>query len=435
MNSLGLSDDAKAILLLCGHFGGEGGPAPLTLSGYNRLASWLKDHGYRPKNLVDGSALEMLQQEVLDGLELPRLVQLLERGAAVAFAVERWMNKGMWVLCRSDADYPQRLRNHLGTQAPPILYGFGNQQLLQSGGLAVVGSRNVDDEGAEFAEEVSRRAAEQGMAIISGAARGVDQIAMRSALEEGGPAVGVLADSLLKTALRPEAREAIRSNQLTLVSSFDPEAGFHVGSAMERNKYIYGLSDFALVVSAEYEKGGTWAGAVEELRRDPHVPLFVRVAEHIPKGNKELLKRGAISFPDKPWSRPFSELLDSAVPKEDTAIKIAAQGDLFTGMQISEKAAYRAVTEDLRPEPTTGRGEGHHKTVFEAVLPVLLGALAQPRKADDLAKELDVQKTQVDKWLKKAVAHGVIKKITKPVRFVRVVPAGEDLLFDEKVKL
>jgi predicted Rossmann fold nucleotide-binding protein DprA/Smf involved in DNA uptake len=329
--TLGLSEDAKAILLLCGVFGGaeKAVNGPLSLTEYNRLASWLKDHGHRPKDLVAGSAFEALRRESSVGFDLGRIERLLGRGVAVAFAIERWTNKGIWVLCRSDGEYPSRLRSHLGKQAPPILYGFGYREILHAGGLAVVGSRNVDEEGATFAAEVARHAAREGMSVISGGARGVDQVAMQTALEEGGKAVGVLASNLLRSALRSEARDAIRSGRLTLVSPYNPEAGFNVGNAMDRNKLIYSISDYALVVSAEYRKGGTWTGAEEELKRRHHVPVFVRISTRTPKGNEELLNMGALLFRAKPWEAPFSELLASAAREEDAARGRPVQGELF----------------------------------------------------------------------------------------------------------
>lgn len=53
---------------------------------------------------------------------------------------------------------------------------------------------------------------------------------------------------------------------------------------MGRNKLIYGMSDYGLVVSAEYKKGGTWAGAAEELKRENALPVFVRVGNDVPLG-------------------------------------------------------------------------------------------------------------------------------------------------------
>src|SRR5260370_3099961 len=45
---------------------------------------------------------------------------------------------------------------------------------------------------------------------------------------------------------------------------------------MRRNKLIYALADAALVVNSDYEKGGTWAGAVEQLEKLHLVPMYVR---------------------------------------------------------------------------------------------------------------------------------------------------------------
>ena len=67
---------------------------------------------------------------------------------------------------------------------------------------------------------------------------------------------------------------------------------------MGRNKLIYAMSDYSLVVSAEYRKGGTWAGAEEELKRENSLPVFVRTGDDVPQGNKKLLNLGALAWPD-----------------------------------------------------------------------------------------------------------------------------------------
>src|SRR5207244_13423175 len=69
---------------------------------------------------------------------------------------------------------------------------------------------------------------------------------------------------------------------------------------MGRNKYVYGLADWALVVIATADKGGTWAGAVEALKSGK-TRVFVRVHEPVPEGNRKLLEKGALPFPDEPW--------------------------------------------------------------------------------------------------------------------------------------
>lgn len=65
------------------------------------------------------------------------------------------------------------------------------------------------------------------------------------------------------------------SGDLLLLSTVNPKSRFTVYSAMERNKYIYALSRYAIVISSDFNKGGTWTGATENLKNQ-WVPLFVR---------------------------------------------------------------------------------------------------------------------------------------------------------------
>ena len=88
------------------------------------------------------------------------------------------------------------------------------------------------------------------------------------------------------------------NRRLALVSPYDPAAGFDVGHAMSRNKLIYAIADAAVVVNSDFEKGGTWAGAVEQLERLRYVPVFVRNGPDAGKGNSALLRRGARPWPD-----------------------------------------------------------------------------------------------------------------------------------------
>ncbi|MFA6294330.1 MAG: DNA-processing protein DprA, partial [Victivallales bacterium] len=222
---------------------------------------------------------------------------LLRRGVKLGFALEKWNQSGIWVICRSDQDYPSRYKTHLKDKAPPILFGIGERSLLKGGGLAIVGSRNVDAEGEAFARDTAAWCARGALPVISGGARGVDQIAMTSALNAGGSVIGVLADTLLRRSVSREIRYALSDGHLLLISPYHPEAGFNVGMAMGRNKLIYALADYGLVVSADYKKGGTWEGAEEELKRKPGRPVFVRLGDSVPTGNRKLINLGALEFP------------------------------------------------------------------------------------------------------------------------------------------
>ena len=132
MDTKDLTNDAKSILLICGRFGKNDVAKPFSLGEYNRLTDWMLDKRIRPADLLSGGQpqlLETLPREI-DG---DRVKRLLERGAAMALAIDKWTSSGVWIICRSDEDYPVRLKQHLKKQAPPILYGVGHAGLLQSG--------------------------------------------------------------------------------------------------------------------------------------------------------------------------------------------------------------------------------------------------------------------------------------------------------------
>ena len=399
---------------------------PLALKEYNRLADWMLDVHIRPADLLEASAVRHLEKLPRD-IPKERVTSLLKRGAAMALAVDKWAGAGIWVVCRSDADYPARLKQHLKKQAPPILYGIGPIELLQTGGLAVVGSRNVDQAGEQFARQVACACAEQGVAIVSGGARGVDQTAMLASLDAGGTAVGVLADGLFKASVSKKFRDSIRERRLVLVSAFIPEARFNVGNAMGRNKHIYALADFALVVSAEHGKGGTWAGATEELKRPNGRPVFVRNEPTAPKGNRALIKLGAGAFPPPPWGSGLLAALSGKSAKKPprTEKQLSIFSDTPAASAPLSVNEPEAGCPDIHSEIVEGQQhesqlvEVGPKSVFEAVLPIILETLKTWQKPADLAERLNIRKPQLDDWLKRAVDEGKIMRRIRPVQYKR----------------
>jgi predicted Rossmann fold nucleotide-binding protein DprA/Smf involved in DNA uptake len=195
-----------------------------------------------------------------------RIATLFDRGAGLAIALERLSHSGMWTLTCFDDNYPERLRRRLGDNAPAILHGVGDTDLLATDGVGVVGSRNVTREASEVAIEIAHTAVKLGLPVVSGAARGVDQFAMNGAFDVGGQTIGVLADSLERTVGRPRIRQGVVNGQICLVTPYNPSAPFSVGNAMGRNKIIYGLCRCTVVVTSDHNTGGTWGGATEALK-------------------------------------------------------------------------------------------------------------------------------------------------------------------------
>lgn len=299
-----ISRDTQAVLLLCGRFAPREEIDPLDTREYTRVEELLSQRSMRPGDLLDRRDFDW----ALTGLDANRIEQLLARAMGLGLATERWANSGLWVISRADDDYPNRLLHHLGHSSPPLLWGVGERGLCASGGIAIVGSRDVDDAGARWAEEVASACAREGITVISGGARGTDQIATAAALNEGGRVVGVLPEGLGKPSVVGRYRDAILDGRLLLLSPVYPDAGFTIGNAMGRNRVIYGLAEAAVIVRCEAKSGGTWAGAEAELKREDHIPVFVRAEGG--DGNRALLALGAREFPAPPWSDLRSLLVE-----------------------------------------------------------------------------------------------------------------------------
>jgi len=324
-----LSKDSFALFLLCSHLGlPDDAPAkPLTARELNQLESKLDINSLGISQLTGTSAEEIKSSLHNDDEEANRLAWLLDRGTALNEELERLDALGIWVITRFDEEYPLRFTERLKGAAPSILYGSGDSRLLNRRGLAVVGSRNIDARGYELTELIGAACAESKLLVYSGGARGVDKTAMGAAITAGGSAAGLLADSLEKGIRAADARRALEEGQLVLATSFSPSASFNIGTAMARNKLIYALSDYALVIASDAEKGGTWAGAEEALKAG-WVPVFVVDGPNVPDGNRMLLRRGGLPFPDSFDDSPASlgDWLEQHAPAK---APVAVQGNLF----------------------------------------------------------------------------------------------------------
>jgi predicted Rossmann fold nucleotide-binding protein DprA/Smf involved in DNA uptake len=114
--------------------------------------------------------------------------------------------------------------------------------------------------------------------------------------------------------LQREPADLLIDGRLVLVSPYDPGAGFHVGNAMQRNRLIYALSDAAPVVSADAGKGGTRAGAVEQLEKLRFVPLYVRASGAPSEGLDALRHKGALPWPEPADPGAFAAVFDAPAP-------------------------------------------------------------------------------------------------------------------------
>ncbi|MDO4936813.1 MAG: DNA-processing protein DprA [Sutterellaceae bacterium] len=439
-----LSLNTQAILLLTAPLiAGRRDKTPdlLTPGEYKRLAHRLLELRRQPSDLLSPDAGALLR-DCASVIDENRLKELLGRGFLLSQAFERWQARSVWVVSRADADYPRRLKTLLREDAPAVLYGCGDRQLLKTGGLAMVGSRHVDEALTDYTIQIGRLAAQAGKTVVSGGAKGIDQAAMKGALEAGGYVCGILADSLEKAAMKAENRDPIREGRLVLVSPYDPNAGFNTGNAMQRNKLIYAFADCALVVNSDLQKGGTWAGALEQLKKYKFGPLFVRSTGAASKGLDALHALGAISWPNPQDAASFKDVFNVkmlvepeqadlfATPKPDIPDFESLQPLVSAPVAESESKVEDSVVEqtDLKAQEKPSEAEKEMSTegspadvLYETVRKVMHALLTRPMSEDDVAETLQITKAQAKAWLSRMAEENLLDKQKRPVRYVNKV--------------
>jgi predicted Rossmann fold nucleotide-binding protein DprA/Smf involved in DNA uptake len=447
-----LSDNTQAVLLLTSPLlaGGDSGvPGAKVLSAgeYSQLAKSLLQTKHQPADLLNGSK-EALLSAAPPELDPARLNQLLSRGFQLSQAIEHWANRSITVIGRADETYPRRCKQRLKHQAPPLLYACGNPELLHQPALAVVGSRATTEALLQQTEQIGALAAAAGVAIVSGAARGVDETAMVGALQAGGYAIGVVADSLEKMCAKPIWRQALLEGRLLLLSSDAPSARFQVWRAHGRNKLIYALADAALVVSSAKGSGGTWEGAEEQLTKLKCCPLYVVDDPRGGEGLAALHERGAELWPypstpeilkqviaDQPSpTHTDDSLADDPRPTSQDELVLQPLLELSSGnssrtAKNKDDSAHEVSLKEknlaLEQESTKDLGDrtDQSATPSEQILALahklLLEALDEAKSEDELEQLLGCTKAQIKQWCKDLVGKGLVRKMNKPIRYLK----------------
>lgn len=160
----------------------------------------------------------------------------------------------------SQPGYPPQLFD-LG-EPPPVI--FASSQIPQCRFAAVVGARRVEPEAVDLTESVCRQLIEQGLAIVSGGASGVDTVAHRTALNAGAYTLAILGAGLdvIYPAANADLFSEIRKNG-ALMTELLPGAPPVRSFFPTRNRIIAAMADTVVVVQAATGSGSmitaTWA--------------------------------------------------------------------------------------------------------------------------------------------------------------------------------
>ena len=179
-----------------------------------------------------------------------------------------------------------------------VLFVRGRVELLRHPLIAaIVGTRHPSDYGIAVTRMAAEGCAGAGIGVVSGMARGCDAIAHRTALDAGGPTIGVLGNGF--GVVYPAANRALYERMVSeglLLSEFPPGERPHAGSFPRRNRLISGLARATLVVEAGATSGAliTAGTALDQGREVLAVPGPILGAQSV--GTNRLLRDGATPY-------------------------------------------------------------------------------------------------------------------------------------------
>ena len=190
-------------------------------------------------------------------------------------------------------EYPYRLKQC--SDAPQILYQYGDCDLNAQKFVAIIGTRKATKYGRDLTDDLVKTLAQSNpdTIIISGLAYGIDIAAHKAALEYGLPTIGVMAhglDRIYPQTHREYASKMIRSGG-AIITEYLSKTNPDPQNFVQRNRIVAGMCDVTVVVESAI-KGGSLitANIANDYNRD--VMAFPgRVGDKTSEGCNKLIRQ------------------------------------------------------------------------------------------------------------------------------------------------
>ncbi len=305
-----------------------------------------KTRGIGPKSLV--SVAKILEKEQLQPedvpfnqkellIQFPKLAKILngqirsQDREEIYREYEELQSDGIGIIYPRHPNFPSNLLDYADKfNISPVLFSKGRQKLLTSDGVAIVGSRNVSDEGIKAAKEIAADLAKHGKNVVSGYAKGVDSEAHLGALEAEGTTTIVLSYGIKELRTKRDFKEFNWNRDVLAVSQFHPDARWLARNAMARNRLVCALSRAVVVIESGPERDlkGKMSGTFDagKTALDMKLPLFVVTPKYfakLPKGNEDLIDLGGIELEPTHNAQDIVEYLSKKTEAETVEVNDA----------------------------------------------------------------------------------------------------------------
>lgn len=192
-----------------------------------------------------------------------------------------------------DEKYPNQLKEI--KNPPNKIFLVGNEKILQSDGIAVIGSRCNTEYGEKYATKFSKELAKQGLTIISGMAVGIDGFAHKGALSVGGKTIAVLGSGFnnIYPEENKELFKQIIENDGAIITEYEPDVKPNSENFPKRNRIVSGLSKGVLVIEAVYRSGTSITAKLAQSQGRKVFCIPSNLERKNGVGTNQLIKEGA----------------------------------------------------------------------------------------------------------------------------------------------
>ena len=205
-----------------------------------------------------------------------------------------------WVIRQGEKYYPASLEP-ISTTAKAI-YGIGDPAVLEERCIGIVGARRATPYGIAVSEMAGRIAAECGVVVVSGGAKGCDFAAGSSAVAAGGKTIvvsGCGADIIYPKSSEPLFKAAVETGGAVIsIEKWGTPVGRYVFP--KRNKVIAALSEAVIIAEAGMPSGTMSTAEVAIELGKPLYAIPGSIFSPTSKGTNMLLEQGeAFIIPDE----------------------------------------------------------------------------------------------------------------------------------------
>ena len=176
--------------------------------------------------------------------------------------------------------------------APPLLTAMGRLGLLEQVMVAIVGARNASAAACRFARRLAHELGQEGVAVVSGLARGIDSAALDGSLGSG--TIAVIAGGVdIYYPPENEGRQKEVAERGLLIAEMPPGTEPRARHFPYRNRIIAGLAAGTVVVEAAPQSGSLITARLaaesgREVMAVPGSPIDPRA-----QGCNQLIREGA----------------------------------------------------------------------------------------------------------------------------------------------